>query len=738
LAGGQAVRRLEFKISGMDCVEEVSLLRREIGPLVGGEQHLCFDLLKAKMTVSENAPAVDAETIIRAVARAGLRAELWRELPAGGARSRQPGRRGRLIATMASGLCLLVGFALHAAIGGTLGHALGMEGEAPLAARLVYLAGIAAAGWYVLPKAWYAARKFRPDMNLLMTIAVAGAIAIGEWFEAATVYFLFALSLLLEAWSVGRARRAVEALIDLAPPSVRLVTDGGQEREVPASDVPPGSRFIVRPGERIALDGRVVAGSSGVNQAPITGESRPVLKEPGSEVFAGAINGDGALEVESTKFAGDTTLAHIIRMVAEAQSRRAPSEQWVERFARVYTPCVILLAAAVLLLPPLLGGEPWGVWVYRALVLLVISCPCALVISTPVSIVAALTAAARHGVLVKGGVFIEIPARIKAMAFDKTGTLTEGKPAVVAVAALNGHTEDDLLERAASLESRSQHPLAQAVVRYARERGVPLMPVDDFQAVPGRGATGRLNGRTYWLGSHRYLEERGQETPAIHERLVAMSRGGRSVVVVGNDEHVCGMLALADTLRPEAPAALKALREAGIRRLVMLTGDNHATASEVAGQAGVDEFHAELLPDGKVEAVERLVQSHGAVAMVGDGVNDAPAMARSTAGIAMGAAGSDAAVEAADIALMSDDLANLAWLVRHSRRTLAIIRQNIAASIAVKAVFVALTFAGYASLWAAIAADMGISLLVIFNALRLLSVPRFLPPVRRVGGFQSQ
>jgi Cd2+/Zn2+-exporting ATPase len=324
------------------------------------------------------------------------------------------------------------------------------------------------------------------------------------------------------------------------------------------------------------------------------------------------------------------------------------------------------------------------------------------------------------------------------MAFDKTGTLTEGKPAVVAVAALNGHTEDDLLERAASLESRSQHPLAQAVVRYARERGVPLIPVDDFQAVPGRGATGRLNGRTYWLGSHRYLEERGQETPAIHERLVAMSHGGRSVVVVGNDEHVCGMLALADTLRPEAPGALKALRESGIRRLVMLTGDNHATASEIAAQAGVDEFHAELLPDGKVEAVERLVQIHGAVAMVGDGVNDAPAMARSTAGIAMGAAGSDAAVEAADIALMSDDLANLAWLVRHSRRTLAIIRQNIAASIAVKAVFVALTFAGYASLWAAIAADMGISLLVIFNALRLLSVPRFLPPVRRGEGFQSQ
>ncbi len=715
-------RRLEFKISGMDCAEEVSLLRREIGPLAGGEEHLSFDLLKGKMTVSGSA-AADAETIIRAVARTGMRAEPWVERPPGARRAHEAGRTGRLIATIVSGLSLAAGFGLHAWLGGSLRHALGIEGEAPLAARLAYFAGIAAAGWFILPKAWYAARKLRPDMNLLMTIAVAGAIAIGEWFEAATVYFLFALSLLLEAWSVGRARRAVETLMDLAPPTVRLVAQDGSEREAPAASVAPGARFVVRPGERIALDGRVVAGTSSVNQAPITGESRPVLKEPGSEVFAGTINGDGAIEVESTKFAGDTTLAHIIRLVAEAQSRRAPSEQWVERFARVYTPCVILLAAAVLVVPPLVAGAPWSVWIYRALVLLVISCPCALVISTPVSIVAALTAAARRGVLVKGGVFIEIPARLKAMAFDKTGTLTEGKPSVVAVRPLNGHSEDELLQRAASLESRSAHPLAQAVVGYARERGISLMPVDDFQAAPGRGATGRLNGRTYWLGSHRYLEERGQETPAIHERLVEMSRGGRSVVVVGNDEHVCGMLALADTLRPEAPGALLALREAGVQRLVMLTGDNHATAAEIAAQAGVDEFHAELLPDGKVAAVEKLVEAYGAVGMVGDGVNDAPAMARATAGIAMGAAGSDAAVEAADIALMSDDLAKLAWLVRHSRRTLGIIRQNIAASIGVKGIFVGLTFAGYASLWAAIAADMGISLLVIFNALRLLSSP---------------
>lgn len=718
-------QRLEFKITGMDCAEEVALLKDEVGPLVGGAANLSFDLLNAKMTVSQGAKPLDPEIIIRAVARAGLRAQPWTERAGQRSRSHASAGRGRLFTTVASGVCLGAGFFLHAWMTGGAASALGAEGigvrhDVPVATRLIYLAGILSAGWFVLPKAWLALRRLRPDMNLLMTIAVAGAIGIGEWFEAATVYFLFAVSLLLEAWSIGRARRAVEALMDLAPPVARVLSDGGTEQEIPAEQVAPGTRFVVRPGERIALDGRVVAGSSNVNQAPITGESRPVLKRPASEVFAGTINGDGALEVEATKTASDTILAHIIRMVAEAQGRRAPSEQWVERFAHVYTPCVITLAAAVLVVPPLLLGAPWVEWIYRSLVLLVISCPCALVISTPVSVVAALTASARNGVLVKGGVFIEIPARLKALAFDKTGTLTKGKPSVVALVPLNGHTEDELLERAASLESRSEHPLAQAIVEHARRRGVSFQPAQDFQAVKGKGATAQLDGKAYWLGSHRYLEERGQETPEVHERLVELSKGGRSVVVIGNEKHVCGLVALADTLRPDVAQILQALREAGIDRLVMLTGDNAATASEIAKQAGVDEFRAELLPADKVKAVERLVEAHGNVGMVGDGVNDAPAMARATVGIAMGAAGSDAAIEAADIALMSDDLAKLPWLIRHSRRTLAIIRENITASIAVKVVFVALTFAGYAFLWAAIAADMGVSLLVIFNALRLL------------------
>jgi Zn2+/Cd2+-exporting ATPase len=723
---------LRYKVRGMDCAEEVSALKRELGPLVGGEENLAFDLLKGRMTVivspngdGEGAPGVSEREILQAVSRAGLDAEPWEA--AGAPRPESFWRRrGRLVLTAASGAATLAGFAVHAAFAGGLGPALGSEGAGeaapvPWAAKLLYLLAIVAGGRYVAPKAWFALRRLQPDMNLLMTLAVAGAVILGEWFEAATVAFLFALSLTLESWSVGRARQAVSALLELAPARARVRSPGtGEERLLPAEDVAPGSLFVVHAGEKVPLDGVVESGAAEVDQAPITGESAPVPKGPGDEVFAGTINGHGTLEARSTRRAEDTTLARIIRMVEEAQARRAPSERWVERFARVYTPAILGVALAVFVLPPLLAGASWSEWFYRALVLLVIGCPCALVISTPVSVVAALASAAHHGVLVKGGLFLEVPARLQALAFDKTGTLTTGEPRVTDVFAFDGHGAEELLSRVAALEARSDHPLARAIVAHARERGLEVRPAEEFQMLPGRGATARFDGREVWVGSHRYAVERGLDDEQVRRRLAEISGAGRTAVLVGTGDHVCGAIAVADAVREESAAVVAALHEAGIRRVVMLTGDNEATARAIARESGIDEVRAELLPADKVRAVEELVAAHGAVAMVGDGVNDAPAMARSTLGIAMGAAGSDAALETADVALMADDLTRLPWLIRHSRRTLAVIRQNIVFSLAVKALFMGLAFAGLASIWAAIAADMGASLVVIANGLRLL------------------
>lgn len=706
-----------YRVRGLDCAEEVAVLKREVGPLVGGEANLAFDVLNAKMIV---ATAVPPEQVQAAVAKTGMSAEPWQDEKSALAEESFWERNRRTMLTAASGASLLAGGGLHAALSGFRAAFL-EEGSAPPVFSIgLYLLSILAGVWTVLPKAWIAAKRLRPDMNLLMVVAVVGAVFIGQWLEAATVAFLFALSLALEAWSVGRARRAVAALMALSPPEARLIHPDGREESVSPDQVPVGGKFRVRPGDRIPLDGKVVDGTGGVDQAPITGESVPVQKSPGDEVYAGTINGDGSLIVESTKPVSETTLARITRMVGEAQSRRAPSEQWVETFAKYYTPSVMVLAVLFLLVPPLLFGQPWAAWFYRAFVLLVIACPCALVISTPVSIVAALAAAARNGVLIKGGIFVEAPGKLKAIAMDKTGTLTLGKPAVVQVVPLSGHTETELLERVAALEEHSTHPLAHAVLAYAKEKGVSIPAVEGFKNLPGKGAEGRVRGTLYWVGSHRYLEERNQETPDVHEQLEALSKSGKAVVVVGNDKHVCGFIALADTVRPEAKQAVADLRDAGIEHVVMLTGDNRGTAEAIARETGVDEIHSELLPGDKVTKVEELVGKYGTVAMIGDGVNDAPAMGRATVALAMGAVGTDAAIETADIALMSDDLSKLPWLVRHSRHALGIIRQNIVFALAVKAVFVVLTLVGYSSMWAAVAADSGATLLVVANALRLL------------------
>lgn len=670
------------------------MLRREVGPLVGGAEQLAFDVLGGKMTVLGE--GASAAAIVEAVRKTGMVATLDGTPEVAG-----EGRDWRTVLMVASGVGVAVGFGMElAGVGGRWG----------------YGAAIVCGTVFVLPKAWLALRRGRPDMNLLMMVAICGAVGIGEWLEGASVAFLFALSLSLESWSVGRARRAIGDLLDLAPRRVRLVSG----EEIAAEAVPVGSRFQVRPGERIPLDGEVESGVSEVNQAPITGESLAVRKEPGAVVFAGTVNGAGALAVRSTKPSGDTALAHIVRMVAEAQQKRAPAERWVDRFAAVYTPAVMGLAVLVFLIPVVGMGLGAAEWFYQALVLLVIACPCALVIATPVGVVAALTAAARAGVLVKGGVHLETLAGVKAVAFDKTGTLTTGSPAVVEVVALAGHTEQELLERAVALESHSDHPMARAIVSYGVARSITPLPAEAFTILPGKGATGFWQGKLFWLGSQRYLEELGQETPAIHERLEELGRSGRTVVVIGNESHVCGFLALADGVRPEAQAAVRALAEMGVEHVVMLTGDNRGTAEAVGRAAGIHEVAAELLPADKVRVIEELVERYGTVAMVGDGINDAPALGRASVGIAMGVAGSDTAMEAADVALLADDLGKVAWLVGHGRRMKGVIRANIMLALGVKAVFVGLTFGGQASLWAAIGADMGMSLIVIFNALRLL------------------
>lgn len=716
-----------FRVHGMDCAEEAAILRRALAPLVD-EGGVSFDFLNGRMVVQGTRTSATPEEILKAIGRTGMRADVLDGPSQAKAESRSVAAFGDLLPSVGSGIFLLVGFITHALAAKGIAAALGSEGMdhsqgVPMLAKVFYLLATIAGGWRVLPRAWAAVRSRRPNMNLLMTIAVLGAIGIGEWLEAATVSFLFAVSLALESWSVGRAKRAVSALMRLSPASARVILPEGEGRVVPVEEVTIGSRILVKPGERIPLDGVVVSGASEVNQAPVTGESMPVTVGPGQSVYAGTICEDGVLEIRCTKRSSDTTLAHIIRMVGEAHLRRAPSERWVERFARVYTPAVMGVAMLTFVIPPTLMGGDWREWLYRSLVFLVIGCPCALVISTPVSIVAGLARAARNGVLVKSGLHMELPARIRAIALDKTGTLTEGRPSVLRVVPLSGHSAPELLQRVASLEALSDHPLARAVVAYAAEQGVSAQPVEAFREHKGKGLTGRLNGSSYWVGSHRYLEEMGQDTAEVHRQLEDFAGEGRTVVVVGNERHVCGFLALADTVRPSAAAAVRDVRRLGVKHVVMLTGDNRETAEAIARDVGIDEIRAELLPADKVAAIDGLVERYGQVAMIGDGINDAPAMARATIGIAMGAAGSDAAIEAGDVAFMADDLAKLPWLIEHSKRTVAVIRQNVVFALAVKAIFVALTLLGYGSLWMAIAADMGASLLVTFNALRLLGEP---------------
>jgi Cd2+/Zn2+-exporting ATPase len=590
-----------------------------------------------------------------------------------------------------------------------------------LPAILFYAGAIVAGGYSTAVKGLRNLIKLQFDMNVLMMIAVAGAAAIGQWSEGAVVAVLFGVSEMLESYTMDRARQSLRSLMEIAPRTARVLRWGKVE-EIPVEDVRVGDTLVVRPGEKVAMDGVILEGRSAINQAAITGESLPVEKGPGAEVFAGTLNGEGALDVRVTRLVEDSTISRVIHLVEEAQAQRAPSQTFVERFARYYTPAIMVLSALIVLVPPLLLGQPWGPWVYRGLSLLVVGCPCALVVSTPVSIVSAISNAARNGVLIKGGAHLERAGALRAVAFDKTGTLTRGRPEVTDVEPVAGEVSAaDLLCLAAAVEGRSEHPLARAIVERSACKNECGRVTAGFQAIVGRGARATVDGRELYVGSPvLFASDLSLDLGRAGELSRQWQAQGKTVMLVGTREAVLGAVAVADTPRRSSAGALAGLREAGVERTVMLTGDNAVTARAIGSRLGVDEVRADLLPEGKVAAVRELAKTHGAIGMVGDGVNDAPALAAATVGIAMGGAGTDVALETADIALMGDDLSKLPFTIRLSRATLRVIKQNIGLALALKLLAVAAVFPGWLTLWLAILADMGATVLVTLNGMRLL------------------
>lgn len=714
--------RAEFRIQGMDCAEEVSLLRRELGGMPGIVD-LNFDVVKAKMAVQFDSKATDRGAIAKAVARTGMKAEPYLE-----AAAEQPWwqQHGRTLLTALSGLAVITGTLLHSHSGSDFFRALLAHdhNEAmPPAAIVFYLLAVGAGMYYAAPKAWSALRRYHAEMNVLVTVSIVGAIALGEWGEGATLAFLFSLAGLLESWSMSRARKAVSSLLAVAPTEATVVHHHGEHR-LPVEKVKIGETVRVKPGERIPCDGEVMLGTSFVNQALITGESIPVAKSPGAVVFAGAMNGDGLIEVRVTKEPTNTLLARMLRMLEGAQHRRAPSEQFVERFSRIYTPTMFVLAALVTAVPPLLMGSSWAESAYQGMVILLISCPCALVISTPVTVVAALASAARRGVLVKGGAYLEEAAKIKAVAFDKTGVLTKGLPEVRNFLTVEGLTEAEALGRLIALEKRSEHPVGQAIIRYADGRPLANPEVTEFRALTGRGAEAVIAGERFWAGSHRFVHEKSLEHDELCHHVNTLEDAGHTAFLCGTDQKVWAAVSMSDPLREEAATALSELRRQGVKRMVMLTGDNSVTAAAVGKELQLDEVAADLLPDEKAQQVQKLKAEFGHVAMVGDGINDAQALASADLGVALGRRSTDVALETADVVLVNDDLRNLGFLFRHSRRAARVIRENVILALGLKLAFLIMALAGTATLWMAIAADMGATLLVTFNALRLLRATR--------------
>ncbi len=697
-----SVTTAQFLITGLDCPDCAAKLGKTLARAEGIDA-VDLNPMTGRLTVQHRSTP---DEIVRLVAAAGYVAA-----PITGTRTTSSVflfTNRRFLVTAIAGVLLVAAAALNR-LGGETMH--------PYTVML-FLAAMLIGGYQTIRRGLLALKARTVDMNVLMTIAIIGASLIHEWSEGATVAFLYSVSNYLESFTLEKTRQSIRGLMELAPREA-LVRRNGVETRLPVEQVRPDDMVIVKPGEKIAVDGVVAVGASSVNQAAITGESLPVEKSIGDEVYAGTLNELGALEIRVTRLAEDSTLAKIVHLVEEAQSRRAPAQAFVDRFAAYYTPAVLAAAALFAVIPPLFFHGDWNWFFYRALTLVVVACPCALVISTPVAIITAIGNAARHGVLIKGGAYLEQAGRLAVIAFDKTGTLTRGRPEITDIVPLNGTDQPTLLAMAAAVETRSPHPLAEAVLRKARAEHIAVPATEAFTSLPGKGARATVAEREIIVGNPRLFAELGIDANAANEALAAFQRDGKTAMLVGDVRHVLGILAAADRVRPESRPTVQALHRAGIARVVMLTGDHPETARRIAAALGVDDFTADLLPADKVDAV-RTLQGHGAVGMVGDGINDAPALATADVGFAMGVAGTDTALETADIALMADDLAKLPYTIRLSRKALSIIRQNIAFSLLIKALAITLIFPGWLTLWMAVLADMGASLLVTLNGLRLL------------------
>lgn len=695
--------RTAIRIMQMDCPTEEALIRKRLGRLPEVAS-MDFNLMQRVLTV------VHAPGALETVMDTLRSLDFTPELPDANAPQSAPVTPHKPWWPLALAGALAVGSEAASWLGA----------PAWLAAALA-LGAIAACGLGTYRKGWLALRNGNLNINALMSIAVTGALILQQWPEAAMVMVLFTIAELIEAKSLDRARNAIKGLMQLTPEQASVQQADGSWQATDLKTIAVGSLVRVKPGERIGLDGDIVAGRSSVNQAPITGESLPVDKNPGDPVFAGTINESGSFDYRVTAVSGNTTLARIIHAVEEAQGNKAPTQRFVDQFARVYTPVVFAIALAVAVLPPLLFGGAWHEWVYKALVMLVIACPCALVISTPVTIVSGLAAAARHGILIKGGAYLEQGRKLKWLALDKTGTITHGKP-VQTTFELRAADADAARSRilAASLASRSDHPVSQAIARAAQADGLTLFAVEDFTAIAGRGVSGMIDGMSYSLGNHRLVEELGRCSPELEARLDTLEREGKTVVMLIDAERVLALFAVADTVKESSRAAITELHQLGVQT-AMLTGDNPHTAEAIARQVGIDEARGNQLPEDKLNAIVALsAESTTVVGMVGDGINDAPALARANIGFAMGAMGTDTAIETADVALMDDDLRKIPLFIRLSRATHSVLVQNIVLALGIKAVFLTLTLMGMGTMWMAVFADAGASLLVVGNGLRLL------------------